>query len=93
MFGAPCNGCGMCCAMEPCGVARVFIPDHPEEGPCLALERAGDRFVCGMIPRPGHYMQLPDWADTHMGGLFAEALGAGRGCDADDPEAHFTPSV
>ena len=36
--GNPCNGCGLCCAMEPCGVAREFIPDHPEEGPCLALE-------------------------------------------------------
>lgn len=69
------------------------IPDHPEEGPCLALEHEGDRFVCGMIRRPGHYMQLPDWADAQLGGLFAEALGAGREGDADDPNAHFTPSA
>jgi hypothetical protein len=83
-IGSPCNGCGMCCAMEPCGLAREFIPDHPAEGPCLALEHEAGRFLCGMIRRPGHYMQLPDWADAHMGGIFADALGAGKGFDADD---------
>lgn len=84
-LGLPCNGRGYCCATEPCGIAREFIPHHPEEGPCLAMEFDAGRFVCGMIRRPGHYMGLPDWADAHMGGLFADALGAGRGCDADDP--------
>ena len=49
-----------------------------------ALERDGKQFVCGMIRRPGHYMGLPnDWADEVMGGMIAEALGAGRGCDAE----------
>ena len=90
-FGSSCNGCGYCCAEEPCAVAREYIPDHPEEGPCLALEHEGSRFGCGMIRRPGHYMQLPnDWADAHLGALFAEALGAGKGCDADDPEPPLT---
>lgn len=89
-YDTPCNGCGFCCAAEPCRIAREFIPDHPEEGPCLAMEFEAGRFVCGMIRRPGHYMQLPDWADAHLGGLFAQALGAGRGCDADAPEPHLT---
>ena len=67
-------------------------PNHPEEGPCLALEREGDRLVCGMIRRHGHYMQLPNvWADAQPGGIFAEALGAEKGCDADDPELSLTP--
>jgi len=84
--GSPCNGCGWCCAEEPCGVARQFIPDHPAEGPCLALEWVEGRFSCGMIRRPSHYMQLPnDWADGVLGGMIADALGAGRGCDAEDP--------
>lgn len=66
-------------------------PDDPEEGPCLALKHEGGQFVCGMIRRPGHYMQLPnDWADVHLGGIFAEALGAGKGCDADDSEPPLT---
>lgn len=82
--GSPCNGCGLCCAMEPCAVAREFIPNHPEEGPCLALEWEASRFSCGMIRRPSHYMQLPnDWADSVLGGMIADALGAGQGCDAE----------
>lgn len=90
-FGSPCNGYGMCCAMEPCGLAREFIPGLPAEGPCLALEHEAGRFVCGMIRQPGHYMRLPDWADAHMGSIFAKALGAGTGRDADDPEPSLTP--
>ena len=86
VHGSPCNGC----PMEPCGIAREFIPDHPEEGPCLATEFNTGRFACGMIRRPGYYIQLPDQGDAHMGALFAEALGAGKGCDADDPELHLT---
>lgn len=83
--GSPCNGCGWCCAAEPCGVAREHIPGHPAEGPCLALEHEAGRFVCGMIRRPSHYMRLPnDWADVVLGEMIATALGAGRGCDADD---------
>lgn len=82
--GSPCNGCGWCCATQTCGVALEHIPGHPTEGACQALERDGERFVCGMIRRPGHYMRLPhDWADEVMGGMIAEALGAGRGCDAE----------
>ena len=90
-YGLPCNGCGYCCAEEPCASAREHIPNHLGEGACVALEREDDRFVCGMIRRPGHYMQLPsDWADVHLGGIFAAALGAGRGCDADDFEPSLT---
>ena len=83
-YGSPCNGCGWCCATQACGVALEHIPGHPAEGACQALEREGDRFICGMIRRPGYYMRLPhDWADEVMGGMIAEALGAGRGCDAE----------
>lgn len=88
-FGSPCNGCGMCCAMEPCGLAREFIPDHPSEGPCRALEHDEGRFTCGLIRHASRYLpDLPnDWADAHLGGIFAEALGAGQGCDSDDVRA------
>ncbi|WP_419952507.1 hypothetical protein [Methylobacterium sp.] len=49
------------------------------------MEFADGRFFCGMIRRPSHYMGLPnDWADDMLGGMIAEALGAGQGCDADD---------
>lgn len=84
-FGSACNGCGYCCAVEPCKVAREFIPDHPTGGQCLALEWTEGRFACGMIRRPGYYMRLPnDWADGLIGSMIADALGAGKGCDAED---------
>jgi hypothetical protein len=76
----------MFCAMEPCGLAREFIPDHLTKEPCRALEHDACCFGCGMIRRPGHNMRLPSWVDAHMGSIFAGALGAGKGCDADDPE-------
>lgn len=83
-YGSPCNGCGWCCTAGACGVATDFIPDHPAEGPCQALERDAGRFVCGMIRRPSFYMGLPnDWADGVLGDMIATALGAGRGCDAE----------
>lgn len=83
-FGSSCNGCGFCCAAEPCGVARQHIPGCGPKGPCPAMEFKDGRFFCGMIRRPSHYMRLPnDWADEVLGGMIASALGAGRGCDAD----------
>lgn len=85
--GQPCNGCGLCCALEPCGLALEFI-DPQAQAPCPALERHDGRYVCGLIRQPSRYMpDLPnDWADKHLGSMFAEALGAGKGCDADDLE-------
>lgn len=78
----PCNGCGVCCHLEPCAIAREYIPGL-QVGPCAALEYEDGRFLCGMIRHPGRYMGLPnDWADGFIGSLFAEALGVGRGCDA-----------
>lgn len=91
--GSPCNGCGWCCAMEPCGLAREFIGEHVK-APCPALERRDGRFVCGLILRPSHYLRLPnDWADEHLGGVFADALGVGKGCDADDPDDVSLPTI
>lgn len=83
-FGSPCNGCGFCCAAEPCGVAREFVPGAIDGAPCPAMEFEHGRFWCGMVRRPGHYLGLPhDWADEFLGGEVAKVLGAGRGCDAD----------
>ncbi len=83
-FGSPCNGCGFCCAAEPCGVARQFVPGAIDGAPCPAMEFEYGRFWCGMIRRPGHYLGLPhDWGNEFLSGEVAKALGAGRGCDAD----------
>ncbi|MBA9070481.1 hypothetical protein FHR71_004247 [Methylobacterium sp. RAS18] len=84
-LGQACNGCGYSCTAEPCKLALEYI--SPEiAAPCPALEFEGGRFHCGMVRRPGRYMALPnDWADQFLGPLFAQLLGVGRGCDAEDP--------
>lgn len=84
--GAPCNGCGLCCAAEPCGVAVMMIGADPEHGPCPALEHDGGKFVCGLIVKPSrHSSQVHPWADELVGQMVAATLGAGRGCDSDAP--------
>lgn len=82
--GEPCNGCGYCCSAEPCRIALDWLGADPEQA-CPALEYEGGRFHCGLIRRASHYLDLPnDWADAHLGSVIAGALGAGKGCDADD---------
>ncbi|SFV14608.1 hypothetical protein SAMN02799631_05924 [Methylobacterium sp. 174MFSha1.1] len=82
-FGSPCNGCGFCCAAEPCGVARQFVPGAVKGAPCPAMEFEHGRFWCGMVRRPGHYLGLPAWGDEEMGAMIGEALGTEKGCCAD----------
>lgn len=56
-------------------------------GPCIALETEGEKKVCGLIRRPAWYMFGEDRPASETGQLsvmFANALGVGRGCDADD---------
>ena len=84
-IGAPCNGCGMCCTVQPCALAVVFL--DCTEGPCIALELDGEKMVCGLVKRPAWYMFGEDRSVSETGRLsvlYAQALGIGRGCDADD---------
>lgn len=83
-FGALCNGCGVCCALDPCAIAHQWIDANAGE-PCPALEFGEGRFWCGMVRRPSHYMRLSnDWGDRILGSAIATALGVRRGCDASD---------
>lgn len=81
-FGLPCNGCGLCCIVEPCAIAEEYL--GITEGPCPALEWHDDKFRCGMVVRPGHYLGVADFADELLSGLISQALGVGLDCDADD---------
>ena len=66
-LAAPCNGCGVCCAAEP----------------CPALEWHDDRYRCGLLARPRHYLPwLPArWNDLARR-LLGRWLAAGKGCDS-----------
>lgn len=80
--GAPCNGCGVCCALETCPAARLRFLQAA--GPCPALEwmPAENRYRCGLLQRPAHYLGLlPRFAEASARRLFARWIAAGAGCD------------
>ena len=83
-LGAACNGCGACCALEPCPVARLFLLRW--RGPCPALlwRDEAARYDCGMVRSPGRF--LP-WLPASLRGpasrFFARRIAVASGCDAD----------
>lgn len=81
-YGAACNGCGVCCAAEPCPVARVFL--WQLRGRCRALswQEEMQRYVCGMVAHPDRYVTLlPRRWRARAGAFFASRIAAGAGCD------------
>lgn len=82
--GDPCNGCGVCCAIETCPVGRVIF--LRKKGPCPALVWASghNRYVCGLVGEPGGYVRwLPVAWRPAAGRLVARSIAAGQGCDCD----------
>lgn len=82
--GAACNGCGACCAAEPCPVSRVLLGHR--DGPCPALTWMPDerRYFCGMVIAPArHLPSLPTPLANLASRLFRRWIAAGSGCDFD----------
>jgi hypothetical protein len=79
--GAPCNGCGVCCAVEPCPLGMLL--SRSRKGACKALQwdAAGSRYRCGVVVEPAAYLRgLPaGWARR----LASRWIAAGRGCDSN----------
>lgn len=84
-YGAPCNGCGLCCRTIPCVLARDLI--GAVEGPCPALEYEDDRAWCGLLRTPHrHIPGLRDkpWADGEIRKTLLATGAFGCGCDSED---------
>ncbi len=82
-FGARCNGCGVCCAVEPCPVAFVLLFQF--RGQCRALLWQEDtkRYICGMVTFPDRYVRLiPQRWRGRVGRFVATRIAAGDGCDS-----------
>jgi len=80
--GQACNGCGVCCALATCPVARLRFLQ--KAGPCPALEwsTAETRYHCGLLRRPVHYLgYLPAAGENIARSLFTRWIAAGKGCD------------
>ena len=83
-LGAACNGCGLCCALEPCPVARLFLLQW--RGSCRALlwNDPDSRYECGMLRQPLRWLPwLPAWLAPQASRLIARLIASGCGCDAD----------
>lgn len=81
VLGAPCNGCGLCCAAEPCPLG-VWL-SRRRSGACAALRWsvADKRYLCGALAQPKHWLPwLPEaWARR----LVRRWIAAGMACDAE----------
>ena len=82
-FGSPCNNCGICCCTQPCQLAKELLN---AVGKCVALEFENGKSSCGLVRRPAWYLfgeDRPESETGHVSAIFADALGIGRGCDAE----------
>ena len=97
-LGAPCNGCGVCCLMEPCPLGVLL--SGRRSGECLALrwQLTGRLYRCGAItsaaevlrtrlPRFVHgVVPLLTWLLERVARRWV-AAGIGCDCDVQSPVA------
>jgi hypothetical protein len=82
-LGAPCNGCGVCCLLEPCPLGRVI--SRKRLGACDALrwDEGLGIYRCGAITDAAGVLG-PRWAFAAplLRRLARRWIAAGVGCDA-----------
>lgn len=81
--GAPCNGCGLCCLVEPCPLG--VLVSRRRRGPCVALRWSDpdQLYRCGMVSDPGSVLgSTPPWFARAMSALARRWIASGVGCDA-----------
>jgi hypothetical protein len=95
-YGDKCNGCGMCCVEEVCGLG-LELGDRKI---CKALEANQDgTFSCGLVGNPYKYLSdertrtwrmideiSPGVGEDGLRSYHAHMLGAGKGCDSLDSD-------
>ena len=80
---APCNGCGVCCAAEPCPVG-VLVSGR-RTGACAALlwSPDGGLYRCGLVDAPRTVLpRLPRALAPLVSRLAARWISAASGCDS-----------
>jgi hypothetical protein len=78
--GATCNGCGLCCAAQPCPLGMLL--SRRRHGRCRALLWQGNegRYVCGVMSQPQRWLPWLPAAMTRR--MAARWIAAARGCDS-----------
>ena len=84
--GQPCNGCGVCCASEPCPLG--VLVSRRRHGACAALlwkddDAGGGVYRCGLIEQPAtHLPAALRRAAPLLARVARRYISAGSGCDA-----------
>ena len=87
--GLPCNGCGVCCASEPCPIGIVV--SRKLKGACKALSWSKDeqQYRCGLIVEPQqHLPRVLGWLSKPLAKLAYRYISAGSGCDSSLQAKH-----
>jgi hypothetical protein len=91
-WGAPCNGCGVCCLSEPCPVGMVL--SFKRQGACDALhwDPVQIRYRCGAMVQPRQVLRRVLPAPIRMLApalapllalIAGRTIAVGSGCDCD----------
>jgi hypothetical protein len=100
--GAPCNGCGVCCTVQPCPLGMVL--SGRRTGACAALrwDDAAALYRCGALTEPRAVVtqtlgQRGVWLARPIAAVLQRLahrwIAAGRGCDSDwQPQPSTTMS-
>ncbi len=84
VVGAACNGCGVCCAWQPCPLG-VLVTGR-RHGACDALRWSApdQRYHCAMVADPqAVWPRLPSLLRAPLMALARRWIAAGVGCDCD----------
>jgi len=75
-WGAPCNGCGVCCLAEPCPAGMLVSVKR--SGACRALrwDDRARRYQCGLMQDAAGHATPWAW-------LARRLIASGAGCDSD----------
>ena len=82
--GAACNGCGVCCAWQPCPLGMLI--SGRRFGACDALrwDDSLQRYHCAMVSDPlAVWPRLPAGLGRPLQALARRWIAAGAGCDCD----------
>lgn len=89
--GAPCNGCGLCCLLEPCPLGVVL--SRRRHGACVAVRWIPEvqQYRCVAVAEPADFLRsrwparlhsLIPWVSPALGRLAKRWIAAGQGCDS-----------
>lgn len=82
--GEPCNGCGVCCLLETCPLARLRFLQAKGPCPALAWSASEKRYLCGLLVNPEKYIGWrPATGNKIARRLLSRWISAGQGCDCN----------